>query len=124
MGMDQSALERRIRALEQKSTPLKGASSGASQPITDDTISLLGELEELAREIRLIREGALVAGDDRLVLACAREFCRVAELSARLRGEIEEKTTTNVLHVHLDVETAERMEKTYLARRKKLGSHE
>jgi hypothetical protein len=59
--MDQSALERRIRALEQKSTPLKGASSGASHAITDDTISLLGELEELAREIKLIREGALVA---------------------------------------------------------------
>ena len=122
--MDQSALERRIRALEQKSTPFKGASSRISQPITEDTSSLLGELEELAREIRLIGEGALVAGDHRLVLACAREFCRVAELSARLRGEIEEKTTTNVLHVHLDAETAERVAKTYLARRKKLGSHE
>src|SRR5438477_2902003 len=123
MSMDH-ALERRIRALEQKSTSLKGASSGASQPITGDTSSLLGELEELAREIGLIREGALVAGDDRLVLACAREFCRVAELSARLRGEIEEKTTTNVLLVHLDAETAERMAKTYLARREKLESHE
>jgi len=67
----------------------QGAISRVSQPITDDTISLLGELEDLAREIKLIREGALVAGDDRLVLACAREFCRVAELSARLRGEIE-----------------------------------
>ena len=122
--MDQSALERRIRALEQKAAPFKGATSGASPPITGDTSSLLGELEELAREIGLIREGALVAGDDRLVLACAREFCRVAELSARLRGEIEEKTTTNVLLVHLDAETAERMAKTYLARREKLESHE
>ena len=91
--MDQSALERRIRALEQKSAPFKGASAGADQPITDDIVTVLEELEGLAREIRLIREGALVAGDDRLVLACAREFCRVAELSARLRGEIEEKTT-------------------------------
>jgi len=120
MDMDLSALERRIRALEQKSTPLKGASSGASQPITDDTISLLGELEELAREIRLIREQALVAGDNRLVLACAREFCRVAELSARLRGEIKE----NTLHVHLDAKTAKRIAEIYLARRKKLESHE
>ena len=123
MGMDH-ALERRIQALEQKSTPRKGASSGASQPITGDTISLLGELEEVAREIRLISEGALVAGDDRLVLACAREFCKVAELSARLRGEIEEKTTTNVLHLHFDAETALRMAKTYLARQQKLESHE
>ena len=89
--MDQSGLERRIRALELKSTPLKGASSGAGQPITDNTVTLLEELEDLAREIRLIGEKALVAGDDRLVLACAREFCRVAELSARLRGEIIEK---------------------------------
>ena len=69
-------------------------------------------------------EEALIAGDDRLVLACAREFCRVVELSARLRGKIEEKTTTNVLLVHLDAETAERMAKTYLARREKLESHE
>jgi hypothetical protein len=122
--MDQSALERRIRALELKSTRFKGASSRAGQPITDDTVTLLEELEDLAREIRLIREEALAAGDDRLVLACAREFCRVAELSARLRGEIEEKTTTNVLHVHLDAETAERVARTYLARRKKLESHE
>ena len=122
--MDLSALERRIRALEQKSTPLKGASSGASQPITDDTISVLGELEEQTREIRLIREGALVAGDNRLVLACVREFCRVAELSARLRGEIEDKATTNVMQVYLDEETAKRMAEIYLARRKKLESHE
>ena len=122
--MDQSGLERRIRALELKSTPLKGASSGVSRPITDDTSSLLEELEDLARGIRLIREKALVAGDDRLFLACARAFCTVAELSARLRGEIEEKTTTNVLNVHLDAETAERGARTYLARRKKLESHE
>jgi hypothetical protein len=122
--MDLSALERRIRALEQKSTPLKGAISGASQPITDDTISVLGELEEQAREIRLIGEQALVAGDHRLFLACVREFCRVAELSARLRGEIEDKATTNVVQVYLDPKTAKRMAEIYLARRKKLESHE
>jgi len=118
------APERRIQALEQKSAPRKGASSRTSQPITGDTISLLGELEEVACEIRLISEEAFVAGDDRKVLACARDFCRVAELSARLRGEIEEKTTTNVLHLHLDPETALRVAKTYVARRQKLESHE
>lgn len=123
--MELSALEKRIRALELKSShfsPVKQSSSGTRQKITDDTVSLLGELEEIAGEIRLIREEALVAGDDRLVLACAREFCRVAELSARLRGEIEEKTTTNVLHLHLDAKTAIRMAEIYLARRKKLES--
>jgi hypothetical protein len=119
--MDRSALERRIRALETKSTPLKGTSSGAGQPITDDTVTLL---EDLAREIRLIGEEALVAGDNRLFLACGREFCRVVELIARLRGKIEDKATTNVLHVHLDAETAERVARTYLARRKKLEPHE
>lgn len=122
--MDRSALEKRIRALELKSPPLKGASSGAGHPITDDTVTVLEELEKLARELRLIREKALVAGDDRLVLACAREFCRVAELSARLRGEIEEKNATQILHVHLDAETAERVARIYLVRRKKLESHE
>jgi hypothetical protein len=119
--MDQSALEKRIRALELKSTPIKGASSGAGQPIADDTVT---QLEDLAREIRLMSEEALVAGDDRLFLACVREFCRVAELIARLRGKIEDKNTTNVLNVHLDAETAERVARTYLARRKKLESHE
>jgi hypothetical protein len=122
--MDPSALERRIRALELKSTRFTGASSGTGQPITDNTVTLLEELEDVAREIRLIREEALAAGHDRLVLACSREFCRVAELSARLRGEIEETTTTNVLNVHLDADTAERVARTYLARRKKLESHE
>jgi hypothetical protein len=94
IDMDLSALERRIRALELKSLslrPIKGSSSGAGQPTTDETVTLLGELEELAREIRLIREKTLVAGDHRLFLAYVREFCRVAELRARLRGEIEEK---------------------------------
>jgi hypothetical protein len=125
--MDLSVLERRIRALELKSPPLgltKGSSSGAGQPTTDETVTLLGELEELAREIKLIRKKALAAGDHRLVLACVREFCRVAELRARLRGEIEEMTITNVLHVHFDADTAKRVAETYLARRRKLESHE
>lgn len=127
IDMDLSTLERRIRALELKSLPLrpiKGSTSAAGQPITDDTVTLLGELEELVREIRLIKEEALVADDHRLALACVREFCRVAELRARLRGEIDEKTITNVLHVHFDADTAKRVAETYLARRRKLESHE
>jgi hypothetical protein len=127
MGMDLSALEKRIRAVELKSTPLrlnKRSSSGASRHSTNDTVTLLRELEELAHEISLIKEEALAAGDHRLVLACIREFCRMAELRARLRGEIDQKTITNVLHVHLDADTAKRVAETYLARRRKVESHE
>lgn len=71
--MDLSALEKRIRAVELKLTPLrlnKGSSSGASRHSSNDTVTLLRELEELAHEIRLIREEGLAAGDHRLVLAC------------------------------------------------------
>ena len=50
-----------------------------------------------------------------------REFCRVAELRARLRGEIDEKTITNVLHVHFDADTAKRVAETYLARTRKVN---
>jgi len=121
--VDLFALERRIRALEALSTRLrlvKGASSQAGQPINYDSVSLLRDLEQIARELTLMREDAQASGDHRFALACIREFCRVGELVARLRGELDGKSPTNVLHVHLDADTAKKIAETYLARWKKL----
>ena len=128
IDMNLSTLERRIRALERKSAPpqadqgIKLCSRPAHHRRYSHTAGRTGRSQ--LREIGLIREEALVAGDHRLALACVREFCRVAELRARLRGEIDEKTITNVLHVHFDADTAKRVAETYLARTRKLESHE
>lgn len=124
---DLFALEKRIRALEAISSRLrliKGSSIPSGQDIHYDTASVLRDLEYLAREVGLIKEDAEAVGDHRLALACVREFCRVVELIARLRGDLDEQNSTNILHVHLDGETAKRIAETYLARRRKLESPE
>ena len=124
--MDLSKIEKRVRALEDLSSRvrlLKSSTSPSGRPL-HDTVSLLRDLEQLAREVTLMKEDAFSEGEYRLVLACVREFCRLVELIARLRGELDGQSPTNILHVHLDAETAERIARTYLARRRKLEAHE
>jgi len=121
--VDFPALERRIRALELRSTRLwlvKGSGSRAGQRSDYDRVSLLDEFQELAREVTLMKEGAHAAGDRRLALACLRESGHMLEIIGRLRGELEGKNSINSLHVNLDADIGKRIAETYLARRKKV----
>jgi hypothetical protein len=125
--MDLSKLEKRIRALEALSSRLRLVKSSGlrlGQAGDYDKGAMLQELESIAREILVIKEDAYASGDHRLALACAREFCRLVELIAKLRGDLDGEGPTNILHVHLDPDTAKKIAETYLARRRRLETNE
>jgi hypothetical protein len=78
------------------------------------------ELEELKQEATLITEQAKTAGDLSTALASIRVRCSITELAARLRGDLDPRSPTNILNITLDPETARRIAETYLARHKPL----
>jgi hypothetical protein len=121
--VDFAALKRRIRVLELLlSTRLrlvKGSGSRAGQRSDYERVSLLDEWQEHALEVTLMKQQAHAAGDQRLALACLRESSHILEIIGRLRGKLEEKDSTKILHANLDSDTGKRIAETYLARRKK-----
>ena len=84
------------------------------------TVYWLAQLDELAQEGKRIKEEAEAAGDYRTALSCIRELWHLVELMAKLRGELDERSPTNILNVNLDYETGKRIAETYLARRREL----
>jgi hypothetical protein len=124
--VDLSNLEKRVRTLEALSSRLRLVQSSAKRserPILD-TLSLIGDLECLSREVTVIKDDAIFHGEYRLALVCIREFCRLVELIARLRGELDAQGPPNILHVHLDPDTAKKIAETYLETQKRLEPHE
>src|SRR5438270_10158817 len=83
-------LEKRVCKLEALSSRLRLVRSAnrSERPIVE-TVSVIGELEDLSREVTVIKEDAISRGEYRLALSCVREFCRLVELIARLRGELD-----------------------------------
>jgi|ERR1022692_882889 hypothetical protein len=127
--MNLTTLERRIRTLE--STSLrhrldKPNSCPSVQEVNDGrtSASWVGDLDELAVEARLITKWANSAGDLRTALVSIRVRCSITELAARLRGDLDERSETNILNITLDPETARRIAETYLARHKPLEGEE
>jgi hypothetical protein len=123
--MEFRTLESRVRALEKLSTRLrlvKRPDAPTGQPI--DRVSLLAKFEELFNETELMKDEAWNASDHRLALACVRESCHILEIISRLCGELDGPSSTNILNVLLDVETATLMARTYLARHGKLEPNE
>src|SRR5712692_11858896 len=119
-----SALEKRMGTLETKLAQLrlnKEYSCRSGQQI-NRTADSLGQLEDLTHEADRMKEQAEADGDFRTALAAISLMCRIVELAAKLRGELDEKIQTNVLSLHLDPDTANRIAETYLARHKKLES--
>jgi hypothetical protein len=114
-------LEKRIRALEAislrqrvdrpsdcRSVPRVNLNSGATP--------WLGELEALKQEATLVTEQAKTRGDPRITLASIRVRCSILELAAKLSGDLDERSPTNIVQVNIDPETARRIAQTYLAR--------
>ncbi len=117
--MNLSTLEKRVRTLETVSTRQrldKHWSFRSAQQINDGTASWLGEVKELMEEAKLITEQAKTAGDPRTALASIRVRCCIVELAAKLRGDLDERSPTNIVNVSLDSETAKRIAETYLER--------
>ena len=78
--------------------------------------TLVEQLRSLSYEAQRLKEKAETAGDFRTALAAVRELCRIVELVAKLRGEIDGRAEINVMNLQLDAETARRIGETFLAR--------
>lgn len=121
--MNLVALAIRLRILEITSTRLrleKRSRCRSPQLIDDRAGPWLAELDELRQEAMLITEQATTAGDLPTALASIRERRYIAELKAKLSGDLDERSPTNILNVTLDPETAQRIAQTYLERHKPL----
>jgi hypothetical protein len=114
--VDLTALERRMLRLETLASRLKLVKASPMGEPLNDKVSMLDLLEDIARELTLLREDAHASGDHRKAMACIREFCRVAELEAKLSAKFDQSSQSKVSHI--DSATAKRIALTYLDRRK------
>jgi hypothetical protein len=116
--MSLAAIPKRVRTLEAMATQprLNQGSIRPGQQMNDGPVSWVGQLEELMQEAKLITEQAKAAGDQRTALASIRMRRDIVELEAKLMGELDERSPTNILNVNLDPESLKRIAETYLAR--------
>ncbi len=117
--MNLSAITKRVRTLETMATQPRlnqGSSRPSGQQMNDGPVSWVGQLDELAQEAKRIEKQAEARGDHRTALASIRVRCDIVELAAKLMGELDERSPTNILNVNLDPETLKRIAETYLAR--------
>ncbi|MGB2626129.1 MAG: hypothetical protein WAK20_05035 [Candidatus Acidiferrum sp.] len=81
-----------------------------------EACTLVEQLRSLTVEAQRLKQKAETAGDFRTALAAVRELCRIVELVAKLRGEIDRRAEINVMNLQIDAETARRIGETFLAR--------
>ena len=119
--MNLATLEQRIRTLERASSRQELDKARSALELGYGASSWDTELVELREAAKAIMEQAKAAGDLPTALAAIRVRCSILELSARLRGHLDERTPTNVVNVNLDVGSGRRIAEVYLARLKKQG---
>ena len=66
-----------------------------------DLSALIRRLLALEQDAARIEKRAIARGDDAIALSAIHEICRIAELIARLRGQLEEGHSTNILNVNI-----------------------
>jgi DNA-binding TFAR19-related protein (PDSD5 family) len=116
-----SIVTARVTTLENILTRLRLEQRGSCQSgeqVDDSTVPVLKQLQKLAKETKRIKEQTEVSGDYRTALACIHQICRILELVAKLGGELDDKTQTNILNVNLDPGAGKRIAEVYLARLK------
>lgn len=109
------------KRLAQLENALADLPSPTKNCVGHDLPALIKHLLALAQETMRIEKRAAACGDDGTALAAIREFCRITELIARIGGQIQENTSTNILNVnnlHIDPETAQRVIEIYIRRNK------
>jgi len=122
--MNLADLEKRIRRLEISLLQRLATSDRRSvQQATNGVAHWVRKLEKLAMDANLIMVQAETRGDSRTALASIRVQCGILELEAKLRGDLDERSPTNI-NVTLDPQTAKRIAETYLERRKQLSGAE
>ena len=119
--MNLATLEQRIRTLERASSRQELDKARSARELGYGASSWDTELVELREAAKAIVEQAKTAGHLPTAIAGIRVRCCIVELSARLRGHLNERTSTNIVNVNLDAESGRRIAETYLARLKKQG---
>jgi hypothetical protein len=115
-------VNKRVTSLENSLNRLKAGQKNTcrlANEMDDSTLPVLTQLQKLALETKRIKEETVASGDHRSALACVRELSHILELIAKLGGELDEKTQTNILQLNIDAGTGERIAQMYLARLKK-----
>ena len=120
-GKDKSTIHRHVR------DHLPRAAVEAARTIEERSHGdgILSELLTLRDEARRLQKLAEEKRDYRTAIAGLREMVRLAELKARILGEIRDKEI-HVTNVQVDPATLERMAQTYIARlaAKELPAHD
>ena len=112
-----------LRTIQKRVGQLENALTHLGQRSTDgqdhhDLPALIRELSTLTQHATQIEQRAFARGDDGTALAAMREACRIVELIARLGGELDEKSITNIVNVNINPETAQRIAEIYAKRNK------
>jgi len=115
-----TTLDKRLTTLENIMAHGRPNNACSYRSAQQQNFSTTAFLEGLIHEALDIKDRAESAGDQRTALACVRELCRLVELAAKLRGELDERPQANILNVSLDPDTAKRIAETYLARHRAL----
>lgn len=66
---------------------------------TSQLVSTLDQVDSLAAEADRIRRAAESSGDLRLALQAVRELASLVEMAAKLRGEMPDEATVNVVQI-------------------------
>jgi hypothetical protein len=80
--------------------------------------NVLSFVRSLVAKAHQFTDQAEQKGDLRTAMTGLRELTRMAELLAKLTGEIDQRSQTNVLNVTVTPEAAAKIAETYLARRR------
>jgi hypothetical protein len=80
--------------------------------------SVLSFVRGLVAKAHQFTDLAEQKGDLRTAMSGLRELTRMAELLAKLTGELDQRSETNILNVHVTPEAAAKIAETYLARRR------
>jgi hypothetical protein len=114
--MQLSKVQKRMGQLENALMDLGPRSTHAKD--NHDLPALISELSVLAQDATQIENRAITRGDDETALDATREVCRIVELIARLDGQLNERSTTNIINVNIDHDTARRIAEIYAKRHK------
>ncbi len=112
--MQLTSVQRRVGQLENVLADLNPPSR--KRKGDHDLSALMRRLLALEQDAALIEKRAIARGDDAIALSAIREVCRIAELIARLQGQLESEDSTNILNVNIDPDTAKRIAEIYVTR--------
>jgi hypothetical protein len=114
--MQLSKVQKRMGQLENALMDLGPRSTHAKDH--HDLPALILELSALVQDAEQIEKRTITRGDDGTALDAMREVCRIVELIARLGGQLSERSTTNIINVNIDHDTAQRIAEIYAKRHK------